>query len=542
MFPPEGNHTHTVIFLHGLYSSSGDFVEIPEAFHSLKVSRKGIKFIFPNAPRRDICWPDGPEKNVSAWYNYYSDRSGRTRDDQIDMPELTESAGRLNRIIDKEASAIGGVSRVIVGGHSQGGTIAAHAAFTNRRPLGALIMMRTVLMNVTARLLDKALLVPVFVFRGTMDDVYIATLTNRRLDVLRENHFSVTVHDEPGLGHGDDSISEAQHCAKWIAETFHGVEVNVTHRDVPDTAEEIACPINFRKQKGKRQTTTSTPESDDYQNDYSGAPANPTRSHTINATKTAHCSRGAACCGHCCIGNKATVEYRIGDDPDGDKYAGSYIGRIRNLSDAGKVLIEFDDPNAEVNEWKISTSDKVFDRKWKTFECGYSRKLLLKAMPTGGPNERSGRQRWEHSASVMVDGRRCPSSSDWPGLQHLAGTGHCCAWRNESAVSEQRGAKDKWDLFWVPQDCTVGVGKSQRGHRHMHGRCPMMAVSRKRAGHLVGKVAKGSTEMKTARQTREVPYTDCLGLNGEGLSDDGDYYDNDNEPKVTANAVETCCR
>merc|ERR1719453_3051082 len=89
--PKGGEHTHTVILLHSMYNQGSDFADVPNCLELLGARPEdagGIKYIFPNAPKRAISWPAGTEHNVSAWYNYYTDMSGEDQHDEIDESQL----------------------------------------------------------------------------------------------------------------------------------------------------------------------------------------------------------------------------------------------------------------------------------------------------------------------------------------------------------------------------------------------------------------------------------------------------------------------
>ena len=131
VFLPTGTHTHTVVLLHGMYcppSKCPSFIDLPEYVERLGMD--GVKFVYPHAPRRTISWPTGPEPNVSSWYNYFTQRDGHAEwHDELDELQLQSQTSRLHGILDREAALLGGDARkVMLGGSSQGGTVALHAA------------------------------------------------------------------------------------------------------------------------------------------------------------------------------------------------------------------------------------------------------------------------------------------------------------------------------------------------------------------------------------------------------------------------------
>lgn len=68
---------------------------------------------------------------------------GLTREDKEDRDGLDESAVRIDAIIEEEIQKGVRPSKVVVGGFSQGGAEALHAALRNPRPLGGVVALST---------------------------------------------------------------------------------------------------------------------------------------------------------------------------------------------------------------------------------------------------------------------------------------------------------------------------------------------------------------------------------------------------------------
>jgi len=150
--PPSGPHTHTVILLHGCYCNGADFAMLPQLMAELagRDAAAGVKFIFPSAPLRTLHWPEGTEDAVSAWYDYFTSRANTMFHDEIDLEHLASASEQMTAIVNDEISRLGGdTSRVVIGGNSQGGTLAGHVALSFGKRLGALIFMRSCLLDVT---------------------------------------------------------------------------------------------------------------------------------------------------------------------------------------------------------------------------------------------------------------------------------------------------------------------------------------------------------------------------------------------------------
>mmetsp|Transcript_65445 Transcript_65445/g.108793 ORF Transcript_65445/g.108793 Transcript_65445/m.108793 type:complete len:411 (-) Transcript_65445:197-1429(-) len=219
--PPVGRHTHTVVLLHGMYSPPEEcemFKSLPAYVAYLGAS--GVKFVFPHAPRRTITWPTGPEANVASWYNYFTRRDGWLTHDELDEAHLASQTRRLHSILQREAALLGGdTRRLLLGGSSQGGTVALHAAISFGRPLGALLCLRSCLVDSVTFPKDKrnaTCKTPVFVFLAGDDCVYAVPLQERGYSLLESAGFYVEKHIEPGLSHWDVSRNELRCTAAWI--------------------------------------------------------------------------------------------------------------------------------------------------------------------------------------------------------------------------------------------------------------------------------------------------------------------------------------
>jgi len=232
---PTGPHTHTVVLLHGMYTAPEDsdtMMELPQSV--TRVGLPGCKYVFPRAPRRTISWPTGPEANVASWYNYYTRRDGEHQHDVLNEAHLASQTRRIHSILDREIELLGGdAQRVMLGGCSQGGTVALHATINFNRPLGALICMRSCLIDsvtVPKGRRSPAASTPVFVFAAALDRVYAPWLQYRGFEMLRNSGFHVEWHVERGLTHWDQSRTEKRVVASWVARAARQREMRERER------------------------------------------------------------------------------------------------------------------------------------------------------------------------------------------------------------------------------------------------------------------------------------------------------------------------
>eukprot|EP00967_Tisochrysis_lutea_P058268 scaffold74050_cov37-Tisochrysis_lutea.AAC.11 len=222
---PTGEHHFSVILLHGFSNRGTDFLPLMRSFARLGIDVSRVRFIFPNAPRRTMHWPgsDWSRRGFAAWYTYYTDLSGQSSADadEIAVCELEASAAALRALAAAEAAALGGdYSRVFVGGYSQGGTVAAHAAVTEGAPrLAGVLLSRSVLMAQTIPSLTAAegSPTPFFAFRSGRDNVYPIDVQCRSQERLVAGGWTLAALECSDLNHAPWSWTEYDYAAACAA-------------------------------------------------------------------------------------------------------------------------------------------------------------------------------------------------------------------------------------------------------------------------------------------------------------------------------------
>jgi predicted esterase len=276
---PTRAHTHTVIMLHGLDGHGQNFssnpwwkddpwlskssTDLPKLVHGLCPDKAGgIKYIFPTAPERGQYFkgPDGPAIRTNppsprftnrGWYTYFTDFDGQafSDDDVISRDEFYATVKQLVDLFQQEAEALGpcGGCKVIIGGYSQGGTIAASAAIqldpVFRKQHGtpkALIAIDTLPMafaqvnlnlhelmptsqvpDGVPEVTDFNAKIPVFHFVGSEDTIYPVTNQHKAWARFTEAGYTVTPHEEKGVTH-EEALQKGglAYTAAWITQLF----------------------------------------------------------------------------------------------------------------------------------------------------------------------------------------------------------------------------------------------------------------------------------------------------------------------------------
>jgi predicted esterase len=212
----------------------------------------GVKYIFPCAPpaRKNgppgYLWyqyyyptssPQWPSPKSGAYNGYYSTDAylWQSDNDHINMDQWTEIIGWMKNLVLQEIEILGDASKVIVGGNSQGGTVAIDVGLTNPKTLGGLLCLRTCPMRETlgpvpARPLEGVtdgtnlkganLEMPIFCYIDGRDDIYIPPLQHRNYNLIQNRGYVVTTKVDPTAHHETNEPAENRWAATWIAEAF----------------------------------------------------------------------------------------------------------------------------------------------------------------------------------------------------------------------------------------------------------------------------------------------------------------------------------
>mmetsp|Transcript_91895 Transcript_91895/g.163601 ORF Transcript_91895/g.163601 Transcript_91895/m.163601 type:complete len:406 (+) Transcript_91895:46-1263(+) len=184
---PTSQHQASIICLHGLGDLSTYWAPIIEA-SKLAMDISGIRWICLEAPRRRL-WGE----QMSAWFEYITDRSGEDQEDVVNETHVVEVRGALHEMIEAEArhlQEISGKTRaaVFLLGSSQGGCAACDAALTLATDsVAGVAMLRSLVLGSTLHACAETAAsasvrrVPLLAVSGNVDDTFLLTLVKRNL-------------------------------------------------------------------------------------------------------------------------------------------------------------------------------------------------------------------------------------------------------------------------------------------------------------------------------------------------------------------------
>lgn len=207
---PDGAHTATVIWLHGLGADGNDFVPIvPE----LRLRRgNGVRFIFPHAPVRPVTLNGGVP--MRAWYDILALDANVKQD----AAGIRASSARIRGYIDAEMAAGVPAAKIVLCGFSQGGAIALHTGVRLDAPLAGVVGLSTYMplhetLEAEASPLSRQ--TPLFLAHGRADPVVAYAWGESTARGLQQRGYSVEWKSYP-MGH-EVCADEIDDLARWLS-------------------------------------------------------------------------------------------------------------------------------------------------------------------------------------------------------------------------------------------------------------------------------------------------------------------------------------
>jgi phospholipase/carboxylesterase len=205
---PREKASAAVIFLHGLGADGHDFEAVVP---HLKV--EGVRFVFPHAPVRPVTINGGYV--MPAWFDI--GEGDILRGESSDMAGVKKAELQVRALIEREVGRDVPANRVVVGGFSQGGALAAWVALRYEKPLAGLIALSTFLaknapLEADASVANRSM--SVFGAHGVRDQV-VAVQHGRELrGRLEKIGCDVEWHEYP-MAH-EVCLEEIGHWGEWM--------------------------------------------------------------------------------------------------------------------------------------------------------------------------------------------------------------------------------------------------------------------------------------------------------------------------------------
>jgi len=212
--PPEGKHTETVVFLHGLGdSATGGWLQVFTSKHSspLLPSTKVVMLTAPIAP---VTITFGMK--MTSWYDIKGfPTSAQDFDKSICLKEVETSTERVRAVLKEEIEILKGDSkRVFLIGFSQGCALALHSGLGYEKTLGGIAGWSGFYFPVT-KTTQQNENTPVLIANGLDDTTVPFMIADLSFKFLDADKHKVVRIKEPGCGH---IINEniGKETAKWF--------------------------------------------------------------------------------------------------------------------------------------------------------------------------------------------------------------------------------------------------------------------------------------------------------------------------------------
>ncbi|MEW6445561.1 MAG: alpha/beta hydrolase [Pseudomonadota bacterium] len=185
----------SLILLHGLGADGSDMAGLAQA-----LALPGeVRRVCPDAPRRPITLNGGYV--MRGWF----DILGLAPTDPVDASGIREATTQARAWIDAERAAGTPASRIVVGGFSQGGVVALHAALRYPEPLGAVLALSTWLPlrdELGREVHPAAKRTPIFIGHGVHDDLVRPASAERARDALHAMGCTDVIYKTYPMAHG----------------------------------------------------------------------------------------------------------------------------------------------------------------------------------------------------------------------------------------------------------------------------------------------------------------------------------------------------
>jgi len=205
----------TVLFLHGLGADGHDFEPIVP--HLQLPPELGVRFVFPHAPRRPVTLNQGFV--MPAWFDIGGD--DLMRGESTDLAGIKVAETQIRALIEREVSRGIESQRIVIGGFSQGGALAAWVALRHPKPLAGLIALSTFLAKnapLEAEATSANRSIATFAAHGTRDGVVGVDYGRKLKDRLTAIGCDVEWHEYP-MAH-EVCLEEIAHWGAWLRTRF----------------------------------------------------------------------------------------------------------------------------------------------------------------------------------------------------------------------------------------------------------------------------------------------------------------------------------
>ncbi|KAG0050958.1 hypothetical protein BGZ83_004251 [Gryganskiella cystojenkinii] len=192
-----GEHTATIIFLHGFGDSGAGWASVGEQFAPYVPH---VKFIFPNAPPLPISINGG--MLIPAWYDIDVSSIAEKKQDEAG---LLLSRQKVMQIVKEEIEQNKiPTNRILIGGFSQGCVLGLLTALTADHKFAGIVGLSGYL-PLHDKIMDMSSYAnkntPIFWGHGTLDKTVKYDYGEQTVEFLQKNEYKVQFHSYPHMSH-----------------------------------------------------------------------------------------------------------------------------------------------------------------------------------------------------------------------------------------------------------------------------------------------------------------------------------------------------
>lgn len=204
---PKGQHTATLIFLHGLGDTGQGWCD---NLRSMNLDH--LRIVCPTASTVPVTLNGGFP--MPSWFDIF----GLGMDVKEDEAGIKAASDNLKLLIDEEVKRGIPVERIVVGGFSQGGAVALHATLTGDKAVAGVAAFSTWLplhKTLPAQVTDVGRSIPILQCHGDSDQMLPIMVGRMTAAFLSSNSKSHEMKVIPGMAHSS-SLEEMQHFSSWL--------------------------------------------------------------------------------------------------------------------------------------------------------------------------------------------------------------------------------------------------------------------------------------------------------------------------------------
>ena len=212
---PEGKHTETLIYIHGLGQNASIMYDQFFANPNTMIARNTTKVVLLSAHQVPVTILKGKVKN--SWFDISTFNVSNVAElaGAFNFTEIVQSSLIIKKAMTEEIAILGDSTKLFIGGFSQGCFMSLYCSLTYDKPIGGIIGSGGYLVPIIDMHPANAHL-PMFLTHGTADNIIYFDLAEQiyRARLSGVSHEITKVYEE-GVGHIITDTMQAR-ARQWL--------------------------------------------------------------------------------------------------------------------------------------------------------------------------------------------------------------------------------------------------------------------------------------------------------------------------------------